>query len=198
MDNNIPEKLNTKGEYDQQKNERLKEKLNSDHLTKIKKILKNVFILIIILGVVYWIFVSMGRRVGNQVSQSLTNREVALKCTTDMATKFHIHPNIEIMVNGKQQELSSNIGIRLNCMNSLHTHDKTGLIHVESSEKRDFTLSDFFAVWGKTYNQNQILDYQTDAGNIIRQTVNGQEVKDYENTVLNDKDRVTIFYENKK
>src|SRR3989344_7293960 len=118
-----------------------------------------------------------------------TNREVALTCTTDMATQFHIHPNLEIIINGQRQEIPANIGINDGCMNSLHTHDNSGKIHVESPEKRDFTLSDFFAVWDKTYNKDQILDYKVDDKHIIRQTVNGNETQDYENTVLRDKDK---------
>src|SRR5712671_5401660 len=96
-------------------------------------------------------------------SASRTNREVALLCTTDMATQFHIHPVLKIVINGQQQTIPANIGIRSNCMNSLHTHDDSGTLHVESPEKRDFTLADFFAVWGKTYTKDQILDSKVDS-----------------------------------
>lgn len=126
---------------------------------------------------------------------SKTNREVALACTTDMATRFHIHPNLEIRINGQKQTIPSNIGINAGCMNALHTHGTTGEIHVESPQKRDFTLSNFFAVWGKTYSKDQILDSKADEKYIIRETVNGQEVEDYENTILHDKDKIVIFYE---
>ena len=131
-------------------------------------------------------------------TSSRTNRQVALTCTSDMATQFHIHPNLEIVVNGQKQDTPTNIGIGLSCMNALHTHDNSGTIHVESPEKRDFALSDFFAVWGKTFTKNQILDYKVDQTHIIRETVNGAEVKDYENTVLRDKDQIVIYYEEKK
>lgn len=127
-----------------------------------------------------------------------TNRELALTCTTDMATQFHIHPHLAIFINGQKQEISVNIGIKPNCMNSLHTHDNSGIIHVESPEKRDFTLADFFAVWDKVYNKDQIFDYKVDDNHVIRQTVNGQDVQDYENTILKDKDEIIIYYEEKK
>ncbi len=126
---------------------------------------------------------------------SKTNREVALSCTTDMATRFHIHPSLEIRINGEKQVIPTNIGVDANCMNALHTHGTSGEIHVESPQKRDFTLSDFFAVWGKTYSKDQILDSKADEKYIIRETVNGQEVGDYENTILHDKDKIVIFYE---
>jgi len=127
-----------------------------------------------------------------------TNREVALTCTTEMATQFHIHPNLEIIINGQKQEIPANIGINSNCMNAIHTHDNTGKIHVESPEKRDFSLSDFFAVWKKTYNKEQILDYKIDAVHIIRETVKDKENQDYENTILHDNDQIIISYGEKK
>lgn len=131
-------------------------------------------------------------------TSSKTNREVALTCTTDMATQFHIHPHLEIVANGQQQDVPANIGIGVTCMNALHTHDNSGTIHVESPEKRDLTLSDFFAVWNKIYSKDQILNYKVDDRHIIRETVNGKEVQDFENTVLHDKDQIVIYYEEKK
>ncbi len=126
---------------------------------------------------------------------SKTNREIALLCTTDMATEFHIHPTLKIIINKENIDLPKNIGVGPVCMNSLHTHDNDNTIHVESPEKRDFNLSDFFAVWGKTFNKNQILDYKTDDKHTIRVTINGKEVQTYENTILRDQDKIVIYYE---
>ena len=129
---------------------------------------------------------------------SKSNREVALACTTDKATRFHIHPNLEIVINGERRVIPTNIGINGNCMNAFHTHDTSGQIHVESPQKRDFTLSDFFAIWNESYSKDQILDFKVDDQHIIRETVNGQEGEDYENTVLRDKDKIVISYEERK
>ena len=129
---------------------------------------------------------------------SKTNREVALACTTDMATRFHIHSDLEIVINGEKQLIPADIGISPICMNALHTHDTSGQIHIESPQKRDFTLADFFAVWNKTYNKDQLLDNKLDGQHTIRETVNGEEIEDYENTILRDDDKIVIFYEEKK
>lgn len=153
-----------------------------------------------IIGIVVIIITLLfvGRLFSDNGRSHRSNREVALLCTSDMATQFHIHPNLQIVINGQKQEIMANIGISLSCMNALHTHDSSGIIHVESPEKRDFTLSDFFAVWNKTYNKDQILDYKVDNKHVIRETINGQEVEEYENTVLRDKNQIIIFYEEKK
>src|SRR3989344_4143843 len=139
-------------------------------------------ILISLAGLIFWNY--------KNLTSSETNREVALTCTTDMATRFHIHFDLKIVINGQDQQMPANIGITGNCMNSLHTHNASGEIHVESPEKRDFTLSDFFAVWKKTYNKDQIIDYRVDENNTIKEAVNGKEVEDYENTILKDGDQI--------
>ena len=136
-----------------------------------------------------------GRIVSESAKSKRTNREVALACTTDMATQFHIHPYLSIFVNGKAQEIPTNIGIVNGCMNAIHTHDASGKLHVESPEKRDFALSDFFAVWQKPFTKDRILDYQADVDHAITVTVNGAEVTTYENTVLYDGDKIIIKYE---
>lgn len=115
-----------------------------------------------------------------------TSREVALTCTTDMATRFHIHPVLKITVKGQNQEIPANIGIKPNCMNSIHTHDNSGVLHVEAPEKKDFTLSDFFAVWGKDMRS---------FGENMKMTVNGKENTEYENYVIQDKDQIELIFE---
>ena len=136
---------------------------------------------------------------GDETSQwsraKRTTREVALTCTTDMATQFHIHSTLEIIVNGQTQTIPANIGIRPTCMTSLHTHTPDGVIHVESPEKRDFTLGDFFAVWQKPFSKDEVLEYRTDHSHAIRVTVNGSEVNTFENTLLKDKETIVISYE---
>ena len=141
------------------------------------------------------LFVMFTRGEQESVKTERTTREVALTCTTDMATEFHIHPTLEIVVNGQIQEIPPNIGVLPNCMNALHTHDAVGTIHVESPERRDFTLADFFAVWGQAFTNEEILEFKTDETHRIKVLVDGVEVDTYENTVLKDKEKIIISYE---
>lgn len=126
---------------------------------------------------------------------NMTSREVAMLCTTDMATEFHIHPVLTIMIDGETQIIPADIGITSTCMHSLHTHDATGTLHVESPIQKDFTLADFFAVWDKPFDQNHILDKVTDPMHKITVTVNGVTVNTFENTILKDKDQIVISYQ---
>lgn len=152
----------------------------------------SVIVILVIVGGV-WL---SGKK--QQAFAQKSSRDVALTCTTDMATKFHIHPNLEIVINGQRQEIPANIGVTPICMNAIHTHDTAGTLHVESPAQKDFTVGDFFAVWGKPFSKDQVLDSKVDDAHIIRITVNGTEVQGYENTVMHDKDRIVISYEEKK
>jgi hypothetical protein len=63
-------------------------------------------------------------------------------------TTLHEHANVQVFVNGAQQPVPQGIGITEDGLASLHTHTSDGLLHVESSQIRDFTLGEFFDVWG--------------------------------------------------
>ncbi|MBI3573802.1 hypothetical protein HY090_02020 [Candidatus Kaiserbacteria bacterium] len=139
----------------------------------------------------------VGRFSSHSSQSTLSTRDTALACTSDMATQFHIHPHLQIVVNGEEHVIPGDIGITAACMHPLHTHDASGIIHVESPQKRDFTLGDFFAVWGQPFSKDQVLDSKVDATHSIRVTVNGQEVSTYENTIFRDGDQIVVSYASK-
>jgi hypothetical protein len=129
-------------------------------------------------------------------TSTLTTSELAQTCVTHGSMiSFHIHPVLTIVVNGEKQAIPDNVGITPSCMKAVHTHTPDGVIHIETSAPRDFTLADFFAVWNKPFSKEQVLDFKADATHRIRMTVNGQEVDTFENTVLHDKDQVIVIYE---
>jgi len=158
------------------------------------KILVPLILLVLGAGFVF-LFRTPAQNSTEPVQSSRTTREVALTCDPEMAQGFHVHPILKIVVNGEQVPIPETIGIRETCMTVLHTHTPDGVIHVESPEKRDFTLADFFAVWEKPFSKDEILSYQTDAAYRIVVTVDGVEVDTFENTVLRDGERIVIRYE---
>ena len=191
MDNNqLDQHFTKKEKYELHREQKLAEQNRLAQSKTMKKAFK-IILISLVTGLMAWAIWYIVTR----PTIPRTNRDVALACTTDMATQFHIHPHLEILINGEREEIPANIGVRPICMNALHTHDTSGTIHVESPEQRDFTLADLFAVWDKPFNQNQILDHKTDSQHAIKETVNGKEVFDYENTILNDGDQIVITYE---
>lgn len=72
----------------------------------------------------------------------------------------HIHQHLDIFVNGKREPVPANIGIYDGqFITELHTHDATGIMHVESPTKRSFDLGQFFGVWGVRLNANCVGGY---------------------------------------
>ena len=85
---------------------------------------------------------------------------------------FHIHSHLQIYVNGKQRLVPYGVGIvppiDVQDSNSgpfapggkalywLHTHDESGIVHIESPVKRAFTLGNFFDIWGQKLSGNQV------------------------------------------
>ncbi len=156
--------------------------------------IKTIIAVVIIIASVFLGWESITAIFSGRSTDGRTTREVAMSCTLHLHTKFHIHQHLVILVNGLPQTIPANTGVTFACMNPLHTHDETGEIHVESPDQRDFTLGDFFAVWDKTFDRNQIFDYKADADHEIVMTVNDNVSQEYEKLVLKDKQQIVIEY----
>ncbi len=92
----------------------------------------------------------------------------------------HYHAHLTILVGGTEATVSSNIGIpsTYNCIYWLHTHDTTGVIHVEApkSAARDFTLGDFFKVWDKPLSRTNVAGVQLSGDQQLVIFVDGKRV----------------------
>jgi hypothetical protein len=71
---------------------------------------------------------------------------------------FHKHAIMEYYIDGVKQNVPANIGVPLADSHPLarygpagiaplHTHDGTGLVHIESREQRDYSFGDFLDLW---------------------------------------------------
>lgn len=79
---------------------------------------------------------------------------------TDEGQVVHIHQHLDIFVNGKREPVAANIGIYDGqFLTELHTHDASGIMHVESPTKRNFDLFQFIGVWGVRFDANCIGGY---------------------------------------
>lgn len=128
--------------------------------------------------------------------KNATTREIALQgCIQHENISLHYHPTLSLVVNGEARPLPANIGVESDCMHPVHTHDESGKIHIEYTSPKDFTLGDFFAVWGQPFSQNELMELKADDTHRIRVTVNGEENQDYENLVMRDLDEIIVSYE---
>jgi hypothetical protein len=90
---------------------------------------------------------------------------------------LHIHQHLDLYVNGAKQVVPAQIGIITSpqvVFSPLHTHDTSGIIHVESPTVRSFTLGEFFDVWGVRSTRTCIGGYCTQGDKTLRVYVDGQ------------------------
>jgi hypothetical protein len=109
---------------------------------------------------------------------------------------FHTHALIHIYVHGLLVSPPANIGLdpAKHLESSLHTHDRTGIIHMESPYRYDFTLGDFFSVWGVKLGPAQLGGLTGLGGDKLHFYLNGRPLSDPAAHVLHNHDSVVIGY----
>jgi len=90
---------------------------------------------------------------------------------------LHIHSHLDVFVDGKQVTVPADIGIDLvkQQISPLHTHDTSGVVHIESPVKADFTLGEFMTEWNVPITKDSIGTLKTGGGKELHVFVNGKE-----------------------
>ena len=92
-------------------------------------------------------------------------------------TAVHIHQHLDLYVDGRKVLVPAGIGIDPAVGYApLHTHDPSGVIHVESPTVRTYTLGEFFAVWGVRITPSCLGGYCAGGGRQLRLFVDGRAV----------------------
>jgi hypothetical protein len=109
---------------------------------------------------------------------------------------FHIHAMLHIYVNGLLVPVASHIGLdpAMHLESSLHTHDHTGVIHMEAPHRFRFTLGDFFAVWGVKLGPAQVGGLTGLGGDHLHFYINGKRLRDPAAYVMRNGDNIVIGY----
>lgn len=63
--------------------------------------------------------------------------------------RYHAHAHLTIIKDGTILAVPADIGMQ-GCAYEVHTHDSSGIIHVETEAYHRISLGDFFAVWGRS------------------------------------------------
>jgi hypothetical protein len=87
---------------------------------------------------------------------------------------LHWHAHLDVFVNGNRVTVPAEIGFGGTIATSLHTHDDTGVIHMETNDPNGtFTLGEFFDVWGVRLTPGCVGGYCSNGTDTIRMFVNG-------------------------
>lgn len=111
---------------------------------------------------------------------------------------IHWHPELTITVKGQRVDIPSNIGVGGAGHKDMHTHKVNDQIHVEMNRavrQDDIRLGNFFDIWGKQFNSRCVVDTCSATAGAVTMTVNGQPNTEFENYLMQDKDKIDIRYE---
>ena len=109
---------------------------------------------------------------------------------------YHIHAVLRVFVDGKPVAVPQGIGIDQgsNFFSSLHTHDTTGVIHMETDNPYPFTLGQFFTIWGVKLSKTQLGGMKNSAQSKVQTYVNGKPVADPVGYKPKSHDKIVVAY----
>jgi hypothetical protein len=84
-----------------------------------------------------------------------------VECNSREQLVRHQHAHLFILKDGVPQPVAAYIGIpgapyAAHCFYWLHTHDRSGIIHIEAPSGRPFSLGQFFDVWGQPLTSRRV------------------------------------------
>ncbi len=117
----------------------------------------------------------------------------SVPCGSNERFERHAHAHLTIVIRSELRPVPANIGISGSSICWLHTHDSSGIIHIEAGDDRAFTLGDLFSVWRQQLSTTQIGGERVGRGETIRTFENRQPFSGSPETlVLDDKDDIVL------
>ncbi len=119
-----------------------------------------------------------------------------ISCDASEQLVYHIHVHVSLYINGQPVSIPAQVGIASDgsCYYWLHTHDTTGIIHIESPTQHTYTFGNFLDIWNGYFNQ---LGFPTQLSDSSGWTVyvNGKlYTGDFRNIPLNAHTLITMGY----
>lgn len=87
---------------------------------------------------------------------SYTGDDVIQGVACSSGAAYHVHALISFYKDGQRLALPGNIGRNSHCDYDMHTHDGSGVVHIETSAAETFTLGQFFAEWGESLSASTV------------------------------------------
>ncbi len=160
-------------------------------------------VLSMLMSVIFMLYFSMMLQTVPELSG-----QVPVENKTGNSIIMHTHSSLNVTVNGDSLLIPNGVGINSTlwndhsldkfgterksttfgtispAMSPLHTHDSSGLIHVESTEYRNYTLGDFLNIWGLPLDGMKV--------NLI---IDGNSTENYANHTLKDMEKIILKIE---
>jgi hypothetical protein len=122
-----------------------------------------------------------------------------VNCRKALSSIYHHHVHLSLFVNGVQYAIPRGTGMKnpgksnfiyhADCFYFLHTHDETGIIHIEPPTSKPYGLHQYFGIWGMPLSTSNVAGYQ----GTVTVFVNGTQVNVDPNTLkFNPYDQITL------
>ncbi len=85
-----------------------------------------------------------------------------LTCAANMVQSYQVNAHLEIVYNGQWLQMPQNIGVTSACTYEMNTSDHTGIIHIGSPTVRNYTLGEFFDIWGQPLTSTNVVGLSGD------------------------------------
>jgi hypothetical protein len=103
---------------------------------------------------------------------------LGLPALTREGAALHVHQHLDVYVHGRRVTVPGGIGIAVarGLISPLHTHDASGVVHIESPQARTFTLGELFGVWGVRLTRRCLGGYCASGADSLRVYADGRLV----------------------
>jgi hypothetical protein len=178
-----------------------------NELSQNMMILSFIVYLVVVFGYAQY-YAVYGQNQNQSISKygvnNVTKPIAGIQCDKVEHLVFHNHTKLVVKIQNKTQNIPGGLGILPNnCIFWLHTHDESGIIHIESPLKQTYTLGQFLAIW-KTFDDSSIINNLSAVSSINTINIfnNGVTVAvdppsiDFNDIPLNDKSIITMDIRN--
>jgi hypothetical protein len=109
---------------------------------------------------------------------------------------YHVHAVLRVFVDGQAIPVPQGVGIdqNTNTFAPLHTHDQSGVIHMETDDPYPFTLGQFFTIWGVKFTPTQLGGLVVGGANKLETFVNGKPVANPQAYKPKSHDKIVVAY----
>jgi multiple sugar transport system ATP-binding protein len=97
-----------------------------------------------------------------------------IQCQKDVQTGYQVQAHLGILLNiqpdgtGDQKSIPDNVGRQAKgCTYWLTTSDTSGVIHIQAPSQKDYTLKQFFEVWGQQLSKDTVADCTPLVGSVV-------------------------------
>jgi hypothetical protein len=174
-------------------------------LSQNMMILSFIVCLVVVFGYAQY-YAVFGQNQNQSISKNGINNVTkpigGIQCDKVEHLVFHNHTKLVVKIQNKTQNIPGGLGILPNnCIFWLHTHDESGIIHIESPLKQTYTLGQFLAIW-KAFDGSSIINNLSavSSNNTINIFNNGVAVDpssiDFNAIPLKDKSIITMDIRN--